>query len=123
MTFPTNDFYSATYRNISSNGASSTSIFDTSAIPASGYAMVLSVIASNKSTTTRGINITLQKSGSADSAFVLYDVALPSRTAFEIMQGNKFVLKNGDSLKAFADSDGTDLVDVVISYVIYTPGS
>jgi hypothetical protein len=123
MTFPTNDFYSATYKNISSNGAASTSIFDTSAIPSSGYAMILSIIASNKSTTTRGLNVTLQKSGSADSVYMLYDVALPSRTAFEIIQGNKFILKNGDSLKAFADADGADFIDVIVSYVIYTPGS
>jgi len=98
MTFPINDFYSATYKNISSNGAASTSIFDTSAIPSSGYAMILSIVA-------------------------LYDVALPSRTAFEVIQGNKFILKNGDSLKAFADADGTDFIDVIVSYVIYTPGS
>jgi hypothetical protein len=123
MTFPINDFYSATYKNISSNGAASTSIFDTSAIPSSGYAMILSIIASNKSTTTRGLNVTLQKSGSADSVYMLYDVALPSRTAFEIIQGNKFILKNGDSLKAFADADGADFIDVIVSYVIYTPGS
>lgn len=123
MTFPINDFYSATYRNISSNGAASTSIFDTSAIPPSGYAMILSIIASNKSTTPRGLNVVLQKSGSADSAYMLYDVALPSRTAFEAIQGNKVILKNGDSLKAFADPDGTNSIDMIISYVIYTPGS
>ena len=123
MTFPINDFYSATYENISSNGAASTSIFDTSAIPSSGYAMILSIVASNKSTTTRGLNVTLQKSGSANSVYMLYDVALPSRTAFEVIQGNKFILKNGDSLKAFADADGTDFIDVIVSYVIYTPGS
>lgn len=123
MTFPVNTFNSATYKNISSNGASSTSIFDTSAIPAAGYAMVLSIVASNKSTTTRGINATLKKSGATDSAYVLYDVALPSRTAFEVISGNKLILKKGDELKAFADADGTDSIDVIVSYVIYTPGS
>lgn len=123
MTFPVNTFNSATYKNISSNGAASTSIFDTNAIPASGYAMVLSIVASNKSATTRGINVTLKKSGATDSSYLLYDVALPSRTAFEVINGNKLVLKRSDELKAFADADGNDLVDVIVSYVIYTPGS
>jgi hypothetical protein len=77
----------------------------------------------NKSQTTRGMYATLQKSGSASSAYLLYDVALPSQTSFEIIQGNKFVLQRGDTLKAWIDSSGTDLCDAVVSYVIYTPAS
>lgn len=121
MTYPVNNFYSATYTNISANGASPTSVFDTSAIPASGYAMVLGIVASNKSTNTRGLNLTLQKSGSAQSAHILFDVALPSQTSFQVVDGDKLVIQRGDTLRAWADSAGTDLVDMVISYVIYTP--
>lgn len=123
MTYPVNSFYSSTYRNVSANSASSTTIFDSSLIPANGYAMILSVIVANKSQTTRGMYATLQKSGAANSAYLLYDVALPSQTSFEIIQGNKFVLQRGDTLKAWVDSSGTNLVDVVVSYVIYTPAS
>jgi hypothetical protein len=85
--------------------------------------MILSVIAANKSQTTRGLNMTLQKSGAATSAHLLYDVAVPSQTSFEVIDGNKFVLARGDSLKAWIDSNGTNSVDMVISYVIYTPAS
>ncbi len=123
MTYPVNNFYSSTYTNVSANSGSSTTVFDTNLIPASGYAMILSIIASNKSQTTRGLNVTLQKSGASTSAYLLYDVAVPSQTAFEVIQGNKFVLQRGDSLKAWIDSSGANSVDMVISYVIYTPAT
>jgi hypothetical protein len=123
MTYPVNNFYSATYSNISSNAGSPTSVFDTSLIPVGGYAMVLGIIASNKSTTTRGINMTLKKSTSATLAYLLFDVALPSQTSFQVIDGDKLVVQRGDTLSAWADSAGTNLVDVVISYVVYTPAS
>lgn len=123
MTYPVNNFYSSTYTNISANSASATTVFDTGLIPANGYAMILSVISANKSQTTRGLSMTLQKAGSATSAYLLYDVALPSQTSFEIIQGNKFVLQRSDILKAWVDSAGLNSVDAVISYVIYTPAT
>lgn len=123
MTYPVNNFYSSTYANVSANSASATSIFDTTLIPAGGYAMILSIIAANKSQTTRGLNSTLQKSGSASSAYLLYDVAVPSQTSFEVIDGNKFVLQRGDALKAWIDSNGANSVDAVVSYVIYTPAT
>lgn len=123
MTYPVNNFYSSTYTNVSANSGSATSVFDTSLIPSNGYALILSVIAANKSQTTRGLFMTMQKSGSASAAHLLYDVAMPSQTSFEVIDGNKFVLQRGDTLKAWIDSDGSNSVDMVISYVIYTPAS
>lgn len=121
--YPLNTFNSATYRNIANASGSSTSIFDTSIIPANGYAIILSIIFSNKSATARSAFMTLQKNGSANPAYVLYDVAVPPQTAFEIIDGNKFVIKNGDLLKAWVDVDGLNLVDAVVSYMVYTPAS
>lgn len=123
MTYPVNNFYSSTYANVSANGASPTTVFDTSLIPANGYALILSVISANKAQTTRGLNMTLQKAGSASSAYLLFDVAIPSQTSFEIIQGNKFVLQRSDILKAWVDSAGINSVDLVVSYVIYTPAA
>jgi hypothetical protein len=122
MTYPVNNFYSSTYSGISANGGSPTTVFDSTLIPADGYAMILSVMVANKSSTTRGLNMTLQKSGSATAAYLLYDVAIPSQVSFEVIDGNKFVLKRGDSLKAWMDSaGGANSADMVVSYVIYTP--
>jgi ABC-type arginine transport system ATPase subunit len=123
MTYPVNNFYSSTYTNISANAGAATSVFDTSIIPASGYAMVLGIIGANKSTTTRGLNMTLQKSGSAQAAHLLFDVALPSQTSFQVIDGDKLVVQRGDTLLAWADSSGANSVDLVVSYVVYTPAS
>lgn len=123
MTYPVNNFYSSAYTNVSANSASATTVFDTTLIPANGYAMILSIMVANKSQTTRGINMTLQKSGSPTAAHLLYDVAVPSQTSFEVMDGNKFVLGRNDLLKAWVDSNGANSVDMVVSYVIYTPAS
>lgn len=67
--------------------------------------------------------MTLQKAGSSVAAHVLYGVAVPSQTAFEVIDGNKFVLGKDDILRVWGDADGTNLMDVVVSYVVYTPAS
>ncbi len=85
--------------------------------------MILGVIGANKSTTTRGLNLALRKSGSASSAYLLFDVALPSQTSFQVIDGDKLVIQRGDILQAWADSAGVDSIDLVISYVVYTPAS
>lgn len=85
--------------------------------------MILGIIGANKSTTTRGLNLTLQKSGSASSAYLLFDVALPSQTSFQVIDGDKLVIQRGDTLAAWADSAGVNNIDLVISYVVYTPAT
>lgn len=121
--YPINSFSSSVFSNVSVNPGSPTTMFDTTTIPAGGYAMILSIIVANKSTTTRNINVTLQKSGGTSTAYLLFDVAIPSQTAFEVIQGNKFVIERGDKLVAWGDADGTDLIDMVVSQVIYTPAT
>ena len=123
MTYPVNNFYSATYSSISTNAGSPTSVFDSSIIPASGYAMILGIIGANKSTTTRGLNLTLKKSGAGQLAYLLFDVALPSQTSFQVIDGDKLVIQRGDTITAWADSAGSGSVDLVVSYVVYTPAS
>ena len=85
--------------------------------------MILGIIGANKSATTRGLNLTLQKSGAAQAAYILFDVALPSQTSFQVVDGDKLVIQRGDILQAWADSPGANSIDLVISYVIYTPAS
>ena len=116
MTYPVNNFYSATYSSISTNAGSPTSVFDS-------YAMILGIIGANKSTTTRGLNLTLKKSGAGQLAYLLFDVALPSQTSFQVIDGDKLVIQRGDTITAWADSAGSGSVDLVVSYVVYTPAS
>ena len=121
--YPTNNFGSSTFRNLSVNPGAATTIFDSNSIPAGGYAMILGIVIANKSTTTRNANMTLQKAGSSNAAHILYDVAIPSQTAFEVIDGNKLVIQRGDSLKVWGDADGTNLLDAVVSYVVYSPAA
>jgi hypothetical protein len=85
--------------------------------------MILGIIVANKSTATRGLNLTLKKFGNPQSAYLLYDVALPSQTSFQVIDGDKLVVQKGDVVNAWTDVSGTDLVDIVVSYVIYTPAT
>lgn len=121
--YPTNTFLSRTYSDIAADPGLAASVFDTNDIPDGGYALILGLIASNKSTTSRGFNLTLKKSGSNDTAYLLFDIAIPTREAFEVINGNKVVINRGDVLKMWTDSDGANLVDAVISFVVYAPAS
>lgn len=121
--YPTNTFLSKTFSNISVSSGAAISVFDSNEIPEGGHIMVLGLIAANKSTTSRSFNLTLKKSGSNDTAYILFDIAIPTREAFEMINGNKVVINRGDTLKMWTDSNGVDLLDVVVSYVVYTPAS
>lgn len=85
--------------------------------------MILGIIGANKSTSTRGLNLTLKKSGVSTPAYLLFDVALPPQTSFQVISGDKLVIQRGDTLVAWADSAGTNNLDLVVSYVVYTPAS
>jgi hypothetical protein len=63
------------------------------------------------------------KGGAAQSAYLLFDVALPSQTSFQVIDGDKLVVQRGDTLAAWADSAGANNIDLIISYVVYTPAS
>jgi len=84
--------------------------------------MILSIMIANKSAGTRDVNIRLNKQ-SGLSAMVLSNVSVPAKNSFEVMDGNKFVLNYQDSLSAWVDSEGANNVDIVVSYVIYTPAT
>jgi len=83
------------------------------------------MIASNKTETPRKISLIIEKGGSS-SAYLLYNVIIPANTAFEVIQGNKFVLKGTDKLKASTDAVGgstAGTVDLTVSYVVHIPPS
>lgn len=123
--YPTNKFKSSIYPNLSTNAASPTEVYSDSEVSGEGYALITSMIASNKTETPRKINLIIEKGGSS-SAYLLYNVIIPANTAFEVIQGNKFVLKGGDKLKASTDAVGgssAGTVDLTVSYVVHIPPS
>lgn len=119
MTYPTNTFKSATYRGISSNSFAPQAISIN--IPEGGYALILGLTVSNKSTTERFMSLALKKFGQIESTFILYNVGLLPGTAFQVIDGDKLVIERGDILEAWGDSGENNALDLVVSYVVYSP--
>ncbi|AEZ65586.1 hypothetical protein [Cyanophage S-TIM5] len=127
--YPVNKFKSSIHPAISISASSPTVIWDDAEVDGvNSYGLVTSLICSNKTSTPRKYSLILEKNTTSgtNSAFLLYEVTIPANTAFEVIQGNKFVLKDGDRLKAYSDAvAGTTagVVDVTISYVVHIPPS
>lgn len=85
------------------------------------FALVTSVMIANKTAGSVIVNAVIRNG--TDAKYILYKVAIPNGTSFELIQGNKFILKEGDSLRVWHESvsGGTNVIDVVTSYVIHNP--
>ena len=123
--YPVNKFKNAIYPAISTNSASATEVYRDAEVVGEGYALVTSMIGANKTNTPRKFFLILEKAGNTNNtAFILYNVIIPANTAFEIIEGNKFVLKEGDRLLAYSDNEAggnAGVVDVTCSYVVHVP--
>ena len=121
--YPVNKFKSSIYPNLSTNPAIPTEVFADAEVAGEGYALVTSMIAANKTDTPRQISLIIEKGGSS-TAFLLYNVIIPANTAFELIQGNKFILKSTDRLLSYTDTDSgstAGVVDATVSYVVHIP--
>ena len=127
--YPVNKFKSSIYPSISISASSPTVIWNDAEVNGvNSYGLVTSLICSNKTPTPKKYSLILEKNTSSvtNSSYILYEVIISANTAFEVIQGNKFVLKDGDRLKAYSDAAvGTTAgaVDVTISYVVHIPPS
>ena len=127
--YPVNKFKSSIHPAISISASSPTVIWDDAEVDGvNSYGLVTSLICSNKTSTPRKYSLILEKNTTSgtNASYILYEVTIPANTAFEVIQGNKFILKDGDRLKAYSDAvAGTTagVVDVTISYVVHIPPS
>ena len=55
------------------------------------------------------------------SAKLLHNILVPPGTAFEVIDGNKFILKEGDELFVWHNSNTSGVLDVVLSYTLHNP--
>ena len=97
-------------------------MYNDAEVTGDGYALVTSMIAANKTDTPRKLSLLIEKDST--QAFLLYNVVVPANTAFEVIQGNKFILKQGDRLLAYSDAEAgaqAGVVDMTISYVVNIP--
>lgn len=85
------------------------------------FILVTSLVIANK--TLGSVEINAKIVNSTASAYVLYGVSVPAGTAFEVISGNKFILKEGDSLYVWHNSSSSNVIDVVASYTLHVPNT
>tara|TARA_B100000085_G_scaffold1593_1_gene1484 strand:+ start:2903 stop:3307 length:405 start_codon:yes stop_codon:yes gene_type:complete len=85
------------------------------------FTLITSLILTNKS--LGAVTVNAKVTNSTSSAYILYNVNVPAGTAFEVIQGNKFILKEGDSLYVWHGSQSTNVLDVMASYTLHQPNT
>lgn len=124
--YPVNKFKSNIFPGIAISSLAPTQVYNDAEVSGEGYALVTSMIASNKTATPRKLSLLIEKTTGVgtNTAYLLYDVIVPANTAFEVIQGNKFVLKENDRLLAFSDAEAgatAGVVDMTVSHVVHIP--
>lgn len=88
------------------------------------FVLITSMMLSNTSLGSVTVNARVVNTNSGgNSAYLLYKVNIPAGTAFEVIQGNKFILKEGDSLYIWYEETANLALDAIISYVEHRPNT
>lgn len=115
----TNRFFSPT--NSEQNGLVFTVPANTSAIEdwQKNFALVTSLLLCNK--TTSNLAVSAKLTNGVTSATILNGLTLPPNTSYDVIDGNKFTLKEGDSLFIWHNSTLPNSLDIVLSYTLHRP--
>jgi hypothetical protein len=124
MSYSYNVFESSCSINIATSEEFATVPIDPLAAPVGGHVVVLSIVVSNRSESDSvPVSLALQKNDSANNCSLCKDLPIPINTLYNLNASAKIVLNREDQLKIWADPSGEDLVDVTVSYAVYTPAS
>lgn len=83
------------------------------------FALVTSLILCNKLETS--IAVSAKIVNGQNSASILNKINLPANYSYDVVNGNKFILKEDDSIFVWHDSVSPAALDVVISYTLHRP--
>jgi hypothetical protein len=83
------------------------------------FALVTSLILCNRSSSDIGVFAKVVNGSS--SAFIAHDLDLPSNVSFDVINGNKFTLKEGDKIYVWHNGSGATDLDAILSYTIHRP--
>jgi hypothetical protein len=86
------------------------------------FVLITSMMLSNTSLGSVTVNARVTNSNGS-SAYLLHKVNIPAGTAFEVIQGNKFILKEGDSLYIWYEESTNLALDAIVSYVEHRPNT
>lgn len=80
--------------------------------------IILSILASNKASTSANVDVYLDKS-TGDDVYLIRNAPVPAGSSLELVSGNKIILEAGDKLQARCGT--ATAVDLTVSYLESTP--
>jgi hypothetical protein len=83
------------------------------------FALITSLILCNKTNST--VNASAKIVNSSTSAYLLYEIPVPPGTAFEVVNGNKITMKEGDELYVWHSASTNGVLDAIVSYTLHDP--
>lgn len=83
------------------------------------FALITSLLLCNKTSSNLAVSAKVVNSGT--SAFLLYGLNLPPNVSYDVIDGNKLTLKEGDSLYVWHGSTSANALDTVLSYTLHRP--
>lgn len=85
---------------------------------ATATVIVLSVMASNKTSTSANVDVYLDRN-TGDDVYLVRNAPVPAGSTLELINGNKIILQANDKLQA--RSDTSTALDLTVSYLEQTP--
>ena len=83
------------------------------------FALVTSLVLCNKSSTNLAVSAKIVNGST--SALILSGQNIPPNLSFDVITGNKIVLKEGDKLYVWHNSSAPSPLDAVLSYTLHSP--
>ncbi len=83
------------------------------------FALVTSLLLCNKTTTNLAVSAKIING--ITTAYILNNLNLPPNTSYDVINGNKFTLKEGDQLFVWHGSTASNALDTVLSYTLHRP--
>jgi hypothetical protein len=115
---PHNDFKSTAVVNISVDSEAPSAVLDGTDLPLCAHIAIVSILVGNRGESEGLINLAMDKGG--ETCVMFPNITLPVNQPFDLLQnGSKIFMNKDDFLKAWTNSE--DVIDLLVSYVIYTP--
>lgn len=83
------------------------------------FVLVTSLVLCNKTSTN--LSVSAKIVNGITGAFILNGLNLPPNTSYDIIDGNKFTLKEGDQVFVWHGSTASNALDTVMSYTLHRP--
>lgn len=83
------------------------------------FALVTSLLLCNK--TGSNLAVSAKIVNGVTSVQLLYAINIPPNVSYDVISGNKLILKEGDSLYVWHNSISANALDAVLSYTLHRP--